>query len=623
MPPLLALLAFHPLCTDHAVLSANRPRVFGHAAPGEVVTITLADSSVQAVANATGYWVADFPSLPAGGPHTLGARTKAEEIKAKDILLGHVWLGSGQSNMEWTLGQTKETEADVAAAQEPRLRFFTVTKTSVLTGPTATVSGHWQVCNDQTASGMSAVGYYFGRRMVRETGRPFGVIISAWGGSAIAPWIPEDTLRERPEYTRFLNELEQARTTYSDPELARPHVDPGIASHAKNWSDPALDDSAWTELPVPGQWQNAGWDFNGAAWFRRTVTIPADWVGRDLELSLGVVDDYDHTFVNGTLVGRMGVETPNVWATARFHKVPGSVVTGTTVSIAVRVFDMWGGGGIMGKPTLYRPDDPGLAPIALQGSWRAKAELQLPSRSPGGPALAPSVLFNGMVAPLLATPLDGVLWYQGESDTDRARLYPRLLTDLIRSWRRAFQSPELPFGIVQLANFQQRESDPTDHNWAHLREAQRQVALHEPACGLAIAIDAGEADDIHPRYKKTVGERLALWALRAAHGRKGHAYSGPLYVESWPENGGLRLRFSHADGLRVRGDGLRGFQVAGADRTRWVWADEVSILGDTVFVRSSSIPSPTAVRYAWQANPETTLENAAGLPASPFRTDAW
>jgi sialate O-acetylesterase len=611
----------HPLFTHHAVVSAKRPRIRGTATPGLTVTVTIAGRTVTATADASGNWLAEFPALPPGGPHTLTARDASGEVSAHDLFLGGVWLGSGQSNMEWSLALTKDSEPDIQAANVPLLRVFTVTKAQQLDGPKHTLTGRWQVCTPQEAPSISAIAYFFGRKMVAETGLPFGMVVSAWGGSCIAPWLPESTLDSRPEYAGFLEDVRQARTETVEESEYKPHEDPGIAAHAADWAGPGFDDSAWAQLLVPGQWQNEGWAFNGAVWFRRTIEIPPEWVGRDLELYLGVVDDFDRTFVNGTLVGAMGPETPCWWATPRHHKVPAALVNVTTLHVAVRVFDIWGNGGITGAVTLSLPDDPKAPRISLRGSWRARAELKLPLRSPGGPALAPTVLWNAMIHPLIGLGLDGFLWYQGESDVGRARLYQRLLSDLIRVWRHAFDAPELPFGIVQLANYMERKTEPGDDPWAELREAQRRVAATVPACGLAVAIDAGEADDIHPRYKRVVGERLALWAMHSVHGRRDLACSGPLYAEHWAEGDGIRVRFVHAAGLRVRGDGLRGFQIAGLDR-RWVWA-QAEIRGDTVFVRSPQVSRPLAVRYAWQANPETTLENAAGLPASPFRTDDW
>lgn len=615
------MVTLHPLFTDHAVISARRPRILGRAAPGSAVTVTLAGSSAATTADAEGGWRVEFPALPAGGPHVLIARSGAEEVCAKDILLGEVWLGSGQSNMEWMLAQTKDVEADMAKAHEPLLRLFTVDLRSEIGSPGTELSGRWSLCTPLQVPTWSAVGYYFGRHMTTETGLPVGLVISAWGGSAIAPWLPLHVLDRRPEYAVLYAQREAAANRPATVLPQGPHEDPGLPADARDWSSSGCDDSSWGSLQVPGTWQNQGWGFNGAVWYRRTVQIPAEWVGHDLELSLGIVDDCDHTFVNGTLVGQMGTETPSWWATPRLYRVPAGLVTTRTLQLAVRVFDLWGEGGMVGNLQLARGDRPELSPIKLSGRWLAKAELELPLRSPSGlPETAPCSLWNGMIAPLLGASLDGVLWYQGESDVARASLYPRLLTDLITSWRTAFDSPNLPFGIVQLANYMARKDTPSEDPWAELREAQRLTALNVPGCGLALAIDVGEADDIHPRDKKTVGDRLALWALRTLHRRTDFAYSGPLPAEIWPEADGLCIRFTHAEGLRVRGDALRGFQISGADR-QWVWADEAKITGDTVWVRATSVRTPTAVRYAWQANPETTLENAACLPASPFRTD--
>lgn len=611
------MLRLHPLCSEYAVLSARHPRVFGSSAPGELVSVQFAGQTVQGKADVEGHWRAEFPALPAGGPHTLTARDSSGEVCARDLLIGDVWLGSGQSNMEWPLSLVKDSDADLADADEPRLRIFMVGKAQDAFGPAATLGGLWLVSTPQAAAAFSAVGYFFGRRFIAGTERPCGIIVSAWGGSAIAPWLPEATLSSRPEYASFLAELAQGRAQPTSADQDQPHQDPGIAPHAAGWSALDLDHSAWTFLPVPGPWQDHGWAFNGAVWFRRTVEIPTAWIGHALELHLGTVDDCDLTFVNGVFIGGIGNETPNWWSTPRNHVIPAELVTGPTLTLAVRVFDNWGNGGIMGNVRLRPLDSSDHHSLNLTGRWLAKSECELSLRSPSGPAVVPSSLWNAMVHPLLGVGLDGVLWYQGESDVGRARLYSRLLTDLINTWRAAFDAPELPFGIVQLANFQDRVSEPVEALWAELREAQRHVAATIPACGLASAIDAGEADDIHPRYKKIVGQRLALWALRQVQGRTELIYSGPLPAECWPESQGLRVRFIHAVGLRVRGEALRGFTLQDAHGC-WHQADLAVIEGDTVFLSADVAPSPVAVRYAWQTNPETTLENAAGLPASPF-----
>jgi len=608
----------HPLYRDHAVISSTRPVIQGKAAPGAEVEVEIAGASARATAAVDGKWRAHLPDLPAGGPHTLIARDASGEARATDVMIGRVWLGSGQSNMEWTLGQIQDGGEVIAAADEPRLRFFTVEKISDPHGPREEARARWIVCSPLEAINFSAIGYHFARRMIAETGTPFGMIISAWGGSAIAPWLPEEVLRSRPEYVPFIEALEQARESHGTPQENKPHTDPGIAAHATSWAAADSDDRQWSLLPVPGTWQSTGWNFNGAVWYRRSVEIPEAWLGRDLELTLGIVDDFDHTYVNGTLIGAIGAETPSWWTTNRVYTIPAHLVTQPLLQIAVRVFDIWGEGGMVGHPQLRPADETNAEPLKLGGLWRAHPELKLPPRSAGGQNLAPSALWNSMIHPLLGASLDGVLWYQGESDTTRAHLYQRLLSDLINAWRDAFNAPALPFGIVQLANYMERKTDPVEDSWAELREAQRRVALHVPACGLALAIDVGEADDIHPRDKKTVGERLAAWALHQAHARHDLVYSGPLPAEVWPDRDGLRVRFVHATGLRSRTGALPGFELADANG-QWHYAQTARIEGDTVFAATALAPQPTAIRYAWQANPEVTLENTAGLPASPFR----
>jgi sialate O-acetylesterase len=613
------MISLHPLCGDHAVLSARQPCVLGRAEPGAEVSVSLAGQHRRTTADSAGLWRAEFPALSPGGPHTIVAQDGyGRSATARDVLLGDVWLASGQSNMEWSLALTRDSAADIAAASEPRLRYFTVSRAHSPLAPAAELRGEWRVCSPETAADMSAVAYYFARRLIAGTNVPCGAIVSAWGGSSIDVWLPESALKARPEYATFVERLAQERARPHDPDALLPHCDPGVSEAAATWSEIACDDSAWETLHLPGLWQNAGWACNGAMWFRSKIQLPRSWQGRELELHLGVVDDHDQTFVNGERIGGIGAETPNWWKAQRIHRVPPHLTAHGELLIAIRVFDIWGDGGVLGPIELHAVGFPGATPLALGGLWRARAELELPLRSPNGPQLAPAGLWNGMIAPLTGVSLDGVLWYQGEADVTRAVLYPRLLSDLIAAWRAAFRSRELPFGIVQLAAYLPRKPEPSEDDWAELREAQRLVALHTPRCGLAVAIDAGDADDIHPRHKRPVGERLALWALRERKGAPATGYSGPLPAEAWLEQDSVCVRFAHAQGLRSRETTLSGFELRGADGI-WRRAVEAEIRGDTVLVRGAKASAPCAVRYAWQANPEAPLENGDGLPASPFR----
>jgi sialate O-acetylesterase len=384
-------------------------------------------------------------------------------------------------------------------------------------------------------------------------------------------------------------------------------------------------------MPLPGMWQARGMAFNGAVWFRRTIDVPESWAGRSLRLDLGAIDDFDTTYFNGTAIGATGIDVPDAWRTQRRYTVPAALVRAGKNLIAVRVFDRGGDGGFAGPVAAMRihPEGRAAEAIPLAGKWRVVVERSIPlppreNSRPGEMAAHeyPSALFNGMIAPLVRVPIRGVLWYQGESDVDRAHLYRAIFSNLIMAWRAAWGIGDFPFLFVQLANWLARKTEPADDAWAELREAQA-LALRLPATGMVVAADVGDEADIHPREKRTVGERLALAALAIAYARA-MPYSGPIYAGHAVEQGAMRIRFNHAEaGLRVRGGGaLAGFAIAGADRN-FRWATEARIDGATVVVRHADIAAPVAVRYAWEANPLLTLENGVGLPAAPFRTDDW
>jgi sialate O-acetylesterase len=385
-------------------------------------------------------------------------------------------------------------------------------------------------------------------------------------------------------------------------------------------------------MKLPQPWEAAGLAIDGAVWFRKAVEVPPSWASRSLTLSLGPVDDFDTTYVDGIEVGHIGKETPGYWSVPRRYTVPGRLVKGGRVVIAVRAFDHYGNGGFTGaapEMTLVPADGTG-APIALAGAWEYKVEHALePSHpdfatqprypSPDNPN-SPTVLYGAMIAPLVRCTIRGAIWYQGESNAGSAYQYRTLFPTMIRDWRRAWGEGDFPFDFVQLANFMPRKNEPGESEWAELREAQA-MTLALPKTGMAVAIDIGEADDIHPRNKKDVGERLARWALADTYGQA-VVKSGPLYDSFAVEGSAIRVRLRHADGLSTY-DGAppKGFAIAGADR-RWHWAD-ARVEGTMVVVSSPEVKEPVAVRYAWADNPEATLRSGAGLPASPFRTDDW
>ncbi|HEV3470809.1 MAG TPA: sialate O-acetylesterase [Pyrinomonadaceae bacterium] len=622
----------------------RRVRLWGTASPGERVTARLAGRAARATADRQGRWQLFLGPLRAGGPHVLTISGR-NRLTYGNVLVGEVWVCSGQSNMEWPLSRAEGGKEDAAA--DPRLRFFTVEKRTAAE-PLADVRGRWVVATPEEALRFSAVAFYFGRELRGRLRVPVGLIHSSWGGTPAESWTSREALASDPLLRAILDRYEQEMRNL--PELRREYDrklaewdkrnerviqrDEGNRGEALGYADPAHDASAWPRMNLPQQWENTGLNVDGAVWFRRETDVPARLAGRELTLSLGAIDDHDTTYFNGERVGATGGETPNAYAAPRRYTVPGRLVRAGRNVLAVRVFDALGGGGFTGPPAEMRLSAGGGADaLPLDGAWAYKPEMVVPAREvdysnhPGprpGPEshYNPFVLYNAMLAPLTPYAIRGAIWYQGESNAGRAYQYRTLFPAMIRDWRRAWGRGDFPFYFVQLANWRARRAEPSESDWAELREAQLLTLRSVPHTGMAVAIDLGEADDLHPRNKRDVGLRLARWALADTYGRKGVVASGPLYDSHTVEGDRIRVRFRHARGLKTSdGRAPVGFAVAVPDR-KFVWA-EARVEGDTVVVWSRHAPRPVAVRYAWADNPEVNLYNAAGLPASPFRTDDW
>jgi sialate O-acetylesterase len=557
-------------------------------------------------------------------------------VTLNNVLVGDVWLASGQSNMEMGITLVNNANDEVAHADYPMIRLFAVPKVAS-TQPLSTVKGRWLVCNPKNVTlggwgGFSAVAYFFGRRLHKEMGVPIGIIHSSWGGTAAEGWVSAETLKTMPDFLPAVSNLEQ---TWADSKKPPAEFDKAMEGWwARNdpgsgatpaWSDPSVDVSGWKKMRLPQYWEDAGLPgYDGVVWFRRTFELPREWAGQDLLLSLGPVDDRDTTYVNGVAVGGL-----SQWDAPRSYRVPARLLKPGTNTIAVRVLDTGVGGGIYGKPEQMKiePAAGGVAaPISLAGEWSYRASVALsklgtqPPQQGGNDFSVPVIRYNGMIAPLLPFAIKGAIWYQGETNVGRAAQYKRLLPLLIQDWRTRFQSSDFPFLIVQLANFMDRRDAPVDSEWARLREAQLYVAETVPHSGLAVTIDIGEAKDIHPKNKQDVGSRLALVALSTVYGQKLED-SGPVYRRMKVEGDHIRLSFDHTDGGLMAKDGgkLTGFAIAGEDK-HFVWAEAV-IKGKEIIVSSPEVKKPVAVRYGWADNPACNLYNRAGLPASPFRTD--
>ncbi len=631
-------MKFASVFQDRAVLQHGLPLpVWGTARPGEKVVVRLAGAESSTTADARGEWFLRLPPLAPGGPFELSVAGDSGAIVLQDILLGDVWICSGQSNMEWKL-ELCGPEWLGDACDQPRIRILTVASPALL-GKTGEVFGEWRECTRETLASFSAVAGYFAAELHRALDLPIGVICNALGGTRIQAWISRESLVQDPAgreevafyESRVWRSDISAPLTFAGWEKSMEARDSENRGLARGWASRDHDDAAWPFMEIPSLWQNCGHPHSGVFWFRKSMEIPGHWLGAPLELSLGAIDKHDETWVNGRSVGSMGWETPNAWCTHRSYHIPADLVgPDRKISIAVRARSHVHGGGMTGPEKLLfvRPEGSEEDGIPLAGPWRYEVEqdwgLVLPPEIEWGAdnPNSPHILFDNRIAPLLPYGIRGAIWYQGEGNAGEASLYARLFPLMIRDWRRAWGQGDFPFHFVQLANYLSPPEKPVPSQWAALREAQL-ATLSLPRTGMAVAIDIGESLDIHPKNKRDVGRRLAQSVLSESFGFP-IVPTGPIFERMTIEPGGrVRCFFRHVgSGLVAKGDRLRHFALAGKDRM-FHWAD-AAIEGSTVVVSSEAAPEPMAVRYAWADNPEgCNLFNKDGLPASPFRSDSW
>jgi len=638
--PVAAEVKLPRIFGDHMVLQAEAALpVWGWAEAGEKVTVRLGAQEAGAVADAKGKWSVRLPTMKPGGPHEMIV-TASNTIRVTDILVGEVWICSGQSNMAMSVGASADAKAEIAAAKYPKMRAFTVAHAAKLT-PQMDVTGRWEVCGPSTAARFSGVAYYFGRELHRKLDVPVGLINTSWGGTRIEPWTTREALDKLPALAEALESLDKLK---AEPALSENQFAAALAEHKKSRASlvemeadeklaaamaaPGLDDADWKQMNVPGAWEKSALPgFDGLVWFRKTVRLPASWAGKDLVMNLCPIDEVDVTWFNGTEVGRTGSLKRNDfmkhWNVPRQYKVPGAAVKAGRNVIAIRVIDTKFAGGLWSeKPVRMELEwvgAEGEKPLPLAGTWRYKvgAALTPAPRRPSYPGL-PTALYNGMIHPMVPFAIRGAIWYQGESNNGDGMLYYEKMKALIGGWRKVWRQGEFPFYFVQIAPFGRYAAGNLPRFW----EAQA-AAMSIPNTGMAVTIDVGDLQDIHPKNKQDVGRRLALWALAKTYGDDKRVYSGPMYKSMSAEGGKVRIRFDHVGGGLASRDGepLRWFQIAGADR-KFVEAS-AEIDGDTVVVRSEAVASPVAVRFAWDKAARPNLVNKEGLPASPFRTDRW
>jgi sialate O-acetylesterase len=634
--------------SDHMVLQREQEvPVWGWSAPEQEVIVRFAGQEKRTLADPAGKWKVRFDPMAASSRGREMVIIAGDSIQIADILVGDVWLCSGQSNMEMNLRPGPDAvfnvEEEIATADYPDIRLLKIPPLISFHPKENIKASAWDVCSPQSVPSFSAAGYFFGRELYKKIGIPIGLINASMGASTAEAWTGAEALGQLNDFKRLIRDWPEKARQAKEAMARYEHesaewnarldgYDAGYYDGKPVWADTGLDDSQWRPINLPTHWEKAGFpDIDGFMWFRKTVELTETWSGKDLSLGLGTINDMDRVWFNGVEVGRF--EKTSGWTAPRVYPVPAKLIRKGQNVITVRVYDIGNNGGICGSAQdmwLHLNENRETTAVSLSDAWVCKLGLDLRSIAPR-PVLPdfsesnkrmPTGLYNGIIAPLAPFAIKGVIWYQGESNAGRAGQYHSLLPAMIKNWRHLFGQGDLPFGIVQLPNFLPRQEQPSESSWAELREAQTMTAARVPRCGLIITIDIGEADYIHPRNKQDVGKRLALWALANVYGRQVE-FSGPVFKAMKIEENQAILTFTHAEnGLISREDSeLSGFAVAGSDSV-FHWAKAI-IKNNQVVVWSENVSRPLAVRYAWADNPACNLCNKSGLPAVPFRTDRW
>lgn len=605
-------IALPPHLASHMVVQRDAPIVLrGSVEPGASVVGRFGADRVSVVADDTGRFRLEFPPRPADGVgRPIELESGSDRRVLEDVLVGEVWLCSGQSNMQWAVAACDRFDELKADANRPMLRTFNAALVAATEARDA-VPGQWLVCSPETVGAFSGSAYHFGRTLIDQLDVPIGLVHASWGGSKAEAWTSLEALAETAPGRRALEDWRAYERMMAAP------VDEYAAAD--------VDDDAWALGPVPGITSAFGIEdaVDGIFWWRLSLDIPAAWAGRELQLSLGPIDDHDETYWNGARIG-----ATRGWDRPRRYRVPGEAVAAGRATLAIRVTDTGGPGGLHGRPGdlfVHPVDDP-----ADRRSLPGEARVIVAGAAPSMPAQhRPGQLYHGMLHPLRDVPVRGVIWYQGESNgmgEGAAADYAQVLPRMIRDWRSALGDEELPFLIVQIANLAYRVPD---WDFPGVRDVQRRM-LELPATGLAVTTDIGDPDDIHPRNKHDVGDRLARWALVDVYEIDGIVKSGPLVERAWRTPiGSVIVEFEAftdelggGDRTGIARRRIGGFEVAGDDGVFVTTTARASRDTTVQLARPEGIEVIRRVRYAWRPDPvEADLVNEAGLPAAAFEIE--
>ncbi|MEI7501083.1 MAG: sialate O-acetylesterase [Bacteroidota bacterium] len=622
--------------SDHMVLQRNKTiPVWGWADPNENVIVEFNQQSKSVKADSSGKWMVHLDPEKAGGPFKLIIKA-GNKLTFRDILVGEVWICSGQSNMEFMVKSVADAETEIAEANYPQIRHFIVPKDISAFPKDELTEGHWDVCSPETIGDFTAVGYFFAREIFNEIKIPIGLINATWGGTVVETWTSKNTLERNDDFKDIIaaissfnqDSLIEAKKRASEKYLSQ--LTKKIESlqgsvnnfnDVDQWMKADYDDSNWPHMKLPGLWEKQvkGLKYlDGSVWFRKDFTLGRHEEGKPGKIHLAMIDDNDWTYINGVPVG-----STFVWNQKRIYEVPGKVLKNGKNVVAVRAEDGGGGGGIYGnsadmKIIVNRKQ------ISLAGEWSFKVDSMSTKIQGLDPNDFPCLLYNAMINPVISYAMQGVIWYQGESNAARAFQYRKAFPMLIRDWRDHWAIGDFPFYFVQLASFNEDNGNSKNGStWAELREAQL-MTLSLPNTGMAVTTDIGDSVDIHPRNKLDVGKRLAAVALKNVYG-KNIVCCSPLFKSMEVKGNRIILSFFNTGSGLMANDKygyLKGFEIAGADSI--FHFAKAFVEGGEVIVFSDSVNEPVAVRYGWADNAgEDNLYNKDGYPASPFRTDQW
>ena len=621
---MMGQLRLPAIIADHMVLQAGRPaNIWGWAGKGQKVTVTIGSHRTDTRADRKGAWHVALPPMTYGGPYTMTVAAGKKAIRITDILVGEVWVASGQSNMEFRLSSANRADEEIAAATNTQIREFEAAHALSRT-PNDDLAGHWTVASPQTAGNFSAVAYLFARELAGKLGCPVGIVRASWGGTDIEPWMSLAAMSRLPQYSQQMKELSTSDITANE-ALGR-KVEAEFAKavatergEAEGWYAPSYDKSHWKPLAVPGVWRaDSLARIDGVVWTTTQFDVPEAMAGREAVISIGMIDDDDVTWVNGHRIG-----STKGYTAMRRYTIPAGILKAGSNELTVKIVDDHGNGGCYGPKHLYylQVGDQQLPILGNPWKYRIAVVKDMMGYVPESPNRYPSRIFNAMVAPICRYRVKGTLWYQGENNTDRAQAYAPLFRSMITDWRQQWQLADMPFYWVQLPNYRKAADTPTESPWATLRAAQN-AALALPHTGQAVTIDVGDANDVHPHDKQTVAHRLALMALRNDYGQTEVYCDSPQPVEAHTDaEGNVMVSFDHvAQGLEAHGryGYVNAFALAGADG-HYQWAQAEVVGRSQVRLRTPRGMVPAKVRYAWADNPDdANLYNTAGLPATPF-----